>query len=599
MLGQSNTNTIATYIKIENEDITVTQNGVYEAGEEYTGLGTVTVQVDSVNNQEKSIAPTTSEQIVTPDQGYTGLSSVTVGAVTNAIDNNIQAGNIKSGVNILGITGNVVELNATPTTITPTTSEQTITPQGAYNGFSTITVDPVTSSIDSNITPSNIVDGVTILGVQGSAEALNGETITVTPTTSQQVITPTSPHNGIIEVTVDGVTSSIDSNIAAENIKSGVSILGVSGTVTELNGTTLNVTPTASSQSHTPFAPNNAYTQVTVDGDANLVAGNIVKDVTIFGVTGNYEGQVINNQNKTVTENGIYNADEGYTGLGDVTVNVQPPLKDETITQNGVYDLSSEIYLGINITEKQAVPTLIGDHYWLETDDIQNIQIGDLAYNGKLVNGKVIPDKTNVIDTIRDFSHHCFVEYNFAQSTRYRIYPEELTEYNGHYYFKVDAWWKEDITEVQIIGDYIWVDANSIENIHEGTAVYNSIDAQDTAPNLNDQIGTIVYVSPTTSIGFQNYQYGIDYPSDNDVVFSWYGYDEVTVNVPSDINNQNKTADTDGVYSADLGYSGLGQVTVTAGAVVSAEIEAQLHEINSGTSGDESGDESAYEDPPL
>lgn len=322
MLGQSNTNTIATYIKIENEDITVTQNGVYEAGEEYTGLGTVTVQVDSVNNQDKTVDPTTSEQIVIPDQGYTGLSSVTVGAVTNAIDNNIQAGNIKSGVNILGITGNVVELNATPTTVTPTTSEQTITPQGAYNGFSTITVDPVTSSIDSNITPSNIVNGVTILGVQGTATALNGETITVTPTTSQQVITPTSPHNGITEVTVDGVTSSIDSNIAAGNIKSGVSILGVNGTVTELNGTILNVTPTASSQSHTPSAPNNAYTQVTVDGDVNLVAGNIVKDVTIFGVTGSYEGQVINNQNITIqpsTTQEMYTADVGYTGLGTVT----------------------------------------------------------------------------------------------------------------------------------------------------------------------------------------------------------------------------------------------------------------------------------------
>lgn len=416
MLGQSNTNTIATYIKVENEDITVTQNGVYKAGEEYTGLGTVTVQVDNAHNQEKSIAPTTSEQVVTPDQGYTGLSSVTVGAVTNAIDNNIQASNIKSGVNILGITGNVVELNATPTTITPTTSEQTITPQGVYNGFSTITVDPVTSSIDPNITPSNIVNGVTILGVQGSADALNGETITVTPTTSQQVITPTSPHNGITEVTVNGVTSSIDSNIDAGNIKSGVSILGISGTVTELNGTTLNITPTASSQSHTPSAPNNAYTQVTVDGDANLVAGNIVKDVTIFGVTGNYEGQVINNQNKTesaTTSQRTITADQGYTGLGTVTLNAV----DHTIDNN-------------------------------------------------IIAGNI----------------------------------------------------RDGVTILGITGDY------------EGTAV----------------------------------------------------------------NNQNKNATVDGTYVADSGYTGLGEVVVTAGAVISAEIEAQLHEINSGSIEEESGEE-----PPL
>ena len=34
------------------------------------------------------------------------------------------------------------------------------------------------------------------------------------------------------------------------------------------------------------------------------------------------EGAEINNQNKTITQNGQYTADEGYTGLGTVTVNV-------------------------------------------------------------------------------------------------------------------------------------------------------------------------------------------------------------------------------------------------------------------------------------
>lgn len=32
--------------------------------------------------------------------------------------------------------------------------------------------------------------------------------------------------------------------------------------------------------------------------------------------------QGVNNQNKTITENGVYTADEGYTGLGEVSVNV-------------------------------------------------------------------------------------------------------------------------------------------------------------------------------------------------------------------------------------------------------------------------------------
>lgn len=55
--------------------------------------------------QEKSVSPTTSQQTITPDNGKDGLSKVTVNAVTAAIDENIVAGNIKSGVTILGVTG--------------------------------------------------------------------------------------------------------------------------------------------------------------------------------------------------------------------------------------------------------------------------------------------------------------------------------------------------------------------------------------------------------------------------------------------------------------------------------------------------------------
>ena len=258
MLGQTNSNVIASYIKIENEDITVTQNGVYEASEEYTGLGTVTVQVDNVKNQQKTVNPTKELQTIEADEGYTGLSRVTINPVTNSVDSNIQAGNIKSGVTILGITGDLIEANNTQVTVTPSTSQQTITPSGDYNGFSTVSVNAVDSSIDPNIIPSNIISGKEILGVQGSAIALNGAV--------------------------------------------------------------LNVTPTATSQTFIPTVPNNGYIQVNVNGDNNLVSDNIVKDVTIFGVTGTYEGQLINNQNISVTVDGTYTPDQGYSGLGEVVV---------------------------------------------------------------------------------------------------------------------------------------------------------------------------------------------------------------------------------------------------------------------------------------
>ncbi len=55
--------------------------------------------------QDKTVTPTTAEQTITAGEGYDGLGTVTVEAVTAAIDANITAENIKSGVTILGVTG--------------------------------------------------------------------------------------------------------------------------------------------------------------------------------------------------------------------------------------------------------------------------------------------------------------------------------------------------------------------------------------------------------------------------------------------------------------------------------------------------------------
>ena len=55
------------------------------------------------------------------------------------------------------------------------------------------------------------------------------EALTITPTTSQQTFTATGNIDGYTPVTLNAVTASIDSDIAAGNIKSGISILGVTG----------------------------------------------------------------------------------------------------------------------------------------------------------------------------------------------------------------------------------------------------------------------------------------------------------------------------------------------------------------------------------
>ena len=58
--------------------------------------------------------------------------------------------------------------------VTPTTSAQTITAPSGVDGYSPVNVSAVTSSIDANIVAGNIKDGVTILGVTGNYQGSGG-----------------------------------------------------------------------------------------------------------------------------------------------------------------------------------------------------------------------------------------------------------------------------------------------------------------------------------------------------------------------------------------------------------------------------------------
>ena len=119
--------------------------------------------------------------------------------------------------------------------VQPTTSDQFIEPTEGYV-FSRGIVRAVTSDIDVNIQPENIKEGVSILSVEGTLKKEKPEEIfNIQPTTTDQAITPTE-GSVFISGTVRAVTSSIDNNIQPENIKQGVSILGVEGTLSEGSG---------------------------------------------------------------------------------------------------------------------------------------------------------------------------------------------------------------------------------------------------------------------------------------------------------------------------------------------------------------------------
>lgn len=92
--------------------------------------------------QKKTVTPTESQQTVTPDTGYDGLTKVTVGAVSSTY-----------------IGSKVTKKSAK--TYTPGTSDQTIGSGQYLSGAQTI-------KGDSNLVGSNILSGKTIFGVPGS-----------------------------------------------------------------------------------------------------------------------------------------------------------------------------------------------------------------------------------------------------------------------------------------------------------------------------------------------------------------------------------------------------------------------------------------------
>lgn len=229
--------------------------------------------------------------------------------------------------------GNLDTLN-----VTPTTSQQTLTPTSPVDGWDEVVVAAVDASIDSDIVAGNIKSGVNILGVVGtySGGTPSMQTKSVNPTTSQQVVEPDNGYDGLSAVTVGAVTSSIDSNIQAENIKSGVNILGVNGTYSGggSNYQQKTVTPSAIQQVVSADSGYDALSQVTVNGSSNLVAGNIKKDVEIFGVTGTLEG------GSGVTLN-AHPTSLAYAGTGDTNSNSHSDILPANCSWTTAVDLAN------------------------------------------------------------------------------------------------------------------------------------------------------------------------------------------------------------------------------------------------------------------
>ena len=250
--------------------------------------------------QPVSISPKTTSQLISPPSGVDGFNRVAVDAVTSSIDSNIKPENIRRNVNILGVEGTFVVEKLQDKTVDPQPYQQVVTfDSSEADGLNSVTVNAVTNAVDENITAGNIKKDVTILGVTGEFDPkpIIQPTVTVTPTTLNQTVTPNPGYDGLGRVDINAVTSAIDPNILAENIKKNIDILGVTGTYDPKPNyqESKTVQPITSGDIEVTADPTyDALLKVIVKAvtasiDPNILPKNIRKNISILGVLGSME----------------------------------------------------------------------------------------------------------------------------------------------------------------------------------------------------------------------------------------------------------------------------------------------------------------------
>lgn len=163
---------------VVNQDKILTENGEYTYDEPYTGLGSVIVNVNP-ELRELEIHPKIESQVFEPEEFY-GYSKVQVHAVPTDIDIDISPSNIKEGVEVLGITGNVIELNATSMNII---DNGEYIPKAPYNAFNKIVVDvPMKNEVGLTVDAINALNAMTGDNSEViSNEAVNALMLMTTP----------------------------------------------------------------------------------------------------------------------------------------------------------------------------------------------------------------------------------------------------------------------------------------------------------------------------------------------------------------------------------------------------------------------------------
>lgn len=226
---------------IENRgavNASVTEGNTYTIPKGYhNGSGTVAGVAGGGNYtlQTKSVTPTKKEQNVTSDDGYYGLSSVTVGAIpeayqdvssTTAAAGNVLAGKIFVTADGTVTTGTMVNNGAVSKTLTPSDTSYTV-PAGYHSGsgkvqisVETKTATPTEASQDITPTAGKVLSKVTVnriptkyadaTGMTATAAGMLVDTTAIGWDAEKKepfTLTGTMANNGSSSATIDGLTA--------------------------------------------------------------------------------------------------------------------------------------------------------------------------------------------------------------------------------------------------------------------------------------------------------------------------------------------------------------------------------------------------------
>lgn len=204
-----------------------------------------------------------------------------------------------------------------------------------------------------------------ISGIQSTSTL---EERTITPSTTQQIITPNTGYDGMSKVTVEAMPSgelsapTISSGglVTAQVETSGYLDAGIKKTLQLTTQAAKTVRPTTYSQT---AATKGVYTTgaVTVEGDANLIASNIKNGVSIFGVNGSAAGwDVLQTTAQTDWNSALsFTIPQGLSRIKRIDLQIKTPVETLFCTNAAMCDLPTAPVPGDGSMDYNVNPCLV------------------------------------------------------------------------------------------------------------------------------------------------------------------------------------------------------------------------------------------------